>query len=94
MITYKIIEIQGIPIFFRESGPKDAPALLLLHGFPSSSHMFRNLIPLLSDRFRVVAPDYPGFGNSGQPAIDQFPVNRRGILTRHRRPRLTQPEIK
>ncbi len=73
MITYKTVDVQGIPIFYRESGPKDAPALLLLHGFPSSSHMFRNLIPLLADRFRVVAPDYPGFGNSGQPAMDQFP---------------------
>jgi pimeloyl-ACP methyl ester carboxylesterase len=73
MITYKIVDVQGIPIFFRESGPKDAPALLLLHGFPSSSHMFRNLIPLLSDRFRIVAPDYPGFGNSGQPSMDKFP---------------------
>ena len=73
MITYKTVEVQGIPIFFRESGPKDAPALLLLHGFPSSSHMFRNLIPLLAEHFRVVAPDYPGFGNSGQPAMDQFP---------------------
>jgi len=73
MITYKTVEVQGIPIFFRESGPKGAPALLLLHGFPSSSHMFRNLISLLSDRFHIVAPDYPGFGNSGQPAMDTFP---------------------
>lgn len=73
MITYKSVEVQGIPIFYRESGSKDAPALLLLHGFPSSSHMFRNLIPLLAEHFRVVAPDYPGFGNSGQPALDQFP---------------------
>jgi hypothetical protein len=73
MITYKTVDVQGIPIFYRESGPKEAPALLLLHGFPSSSHMFRNLIPLLADRFRVIAPDYPGFGNSGQPAMDQFP---------------------
>jgi pimeloyl-ACP methyl ester carboxylesterase len=73
MITYKTVDVQGIPIFYRESGPKEAPALLLLHGFPSSSHMFRNLISLLADRFRIVAPDYPGFGNSGQPAIDMFP---------------------
>ena len=73
MITYKTVNVQGIPVFYREAGPKDAPALLLLHGFPSSSHMYRNLIPLLADRFRIVAPDYPGFGNSGQPTMDQFP---------------------
>ena len=73
MTTYKTVDVQGIPIFYRETGPKDAPALLLLHGFPSSSHMFRNLMPLLADRFRVVAPDYPGFGNSGQPTMDRFP---------------------
>jgi len=73
MISYKTVDVQGMPIFYREAGAKDAPALLLLHGFPSSSHMFRNLMPLLADRFRIVAPDYPGFGNSGQPAIDQFP---------------------
>jgi pimeloyl-ACP methyl ester carboxylesterase len=72
MISYKTVDVNGIPIFYREGGPKEAPTLLLLHGFPSSSHMFRNLIPLLADRFRVVAPDYPGFGNSGQPAMDQF----------------------
>ncbi|NVN92963.1 MAG: alpha/beta hydrolase [Desulfuromonadales bacterium] len=72
MITYKSVNVQDISVFYREAGPKDAPALLLLHGFPSSSHMFRNLMPLLADRFRVVAPDYPGFGNSGQPDIDQF----------------------
>ena len=50
MITYKTVNVQGIPIFYREAGPKDAPALLLLHGFPTSSHMFRNLIPLLGNR--------------------------------------------
>ncbi|HKZ17192.1 MAG TPA: alpha/beta hydrolase [Geobacteraceae bacterium] len=72
MIIFKNVDVQGIPIFYREAGPKDAPALLLLHGFPSSSHMFRHLMPLLADRFRIIAPDYPGFGNSGQPAMDQF----------------------
>jgi len=73
MITYKTVTVRDIPIFYREAGPKEAPALLLLHGFPSSSHMFRNLIPLLADRFRIIAPDYPGFGNSGQPSLDHFP---------------------
>ena len=59
-------------IFYREAGPKDAPAILLLHGFPTSSHMFRNLIPALADEYHVIAPDYPGFGNSSAPSVDAF----------------------
>src|SRR5216683_2639184 len=62
--TYRKADVDGLKIFYREAGPVDAPALLLLHGFPSSSHMFRNLIPLLADRFHIVAPDLPGFGFS------------------------------
>ena len=54
-------------VFYREAGPADAPAVLLLHGFPSSSHMFRDLIPRLARRYHVLAPDYPGFGNSSAP---------------------------
>jgi len=69
---HRSIEIDGVQIAYREAGPKNAPTILLLHGFPTSSHMFRNLIPALSDRFHVVAPDYPGFGNSDQPAIEDF----------------------
>ncbi len=69
---HKTLEIDGLDIFYREAGPKDAPAVLLLHGFPTSSHMFRNLIPALSDRFRLVAPDYPGFGSSSMPSMDEF----------------------
>ncbi|MGB0911097.1 MAG: alpha/beta fold hydrolase [Nitrospirales bacterium] len=69
---HKNIEVDGQTIFYREAGPKDAPTILLLHGFPTSSHMFRNLIPQLSDRFHLIAPDYPGFGNSSMPAVDQF----------------------
>ncbi len=69
---HKTIEVDGQTIFYREAGPKDAPTILLLHGFPTSSHMFRNLIPQLSDRFHIVAPDYPGFGNSSMPTVDQF----------------------
>jgi pimeloyl-ACP methyl ester carboxylesterase len=69
---HKTIEVDGLEIFYREAGPVDAPVILLLHGFPTSSHMFRNLIPQLSDRFHVVAPDYPGFGNSSMPSVDQF----------------------
>jgi pimeloyl-ACP methyl ester carboxylesterase len=69
---HKTVTVDGVEIFYREAGPKDAPTILLLHGFPTSSHMFRNLIPALSDRFHLVAPDYPGFGNSEQPAMDEF----------------------
>ena len=67
MTTYRTVEVDGLRIFYRESGSHDLPAILLLHGFPTSSHMFRNLIPALSDRFHVVAPDLPGFGFSDAP---------------------------
>ena len=60
---YRSEEIDGLDIFYREAGSPDAPTVLLLHGFPTSSHMFRNLIPRLSDRFHLVAPDFPGFGS-------------------------------
>jgi len=70
--AHKTMEVNGVEIFYREAGPADAPTILLLHGFPTSSHMFRNLIPALSDRFHLVAPDYPGFGNSAQPSMDEF----------------------
>ncbi len=69
---YKTTEVEGLDIFYREAGPQDAPAIVLLHGFPTSSHMFRNLIPALSDSFHVVAPDFPGFGNSSMPKVDEF----------------------
>jgi pimeloyl-ACP methyl ester carboxylesterase len=69
---HKTIDIGGVKIFYREAGPVDAPTILLLHGFPTSSHMFRNLIPALADRYHLIAPDYPGFGNSDQPAMDKF----------------------
>ncbi|MDV2495011.1 MAG: alpha/beta hydrolase [bacterium] len=69
---HKTVKIDGLDIFYREAGPKDAPTILLLHGFPTSSHMFRNLIPALSDRFHLVAPDYPGFGNSSMPSPEEF----------------------
>jgi pimeloyl-ACP methyl ester carboxylesterase len=67
VIRYRTVEVDGIPIFYREAGPPDGPVLLLLHGFPTSSHMYRDLIPRLADRYRVIAPDYPGFGQSGAP---------------------------
>ena len=71
-VLHKNVTIDGLNIFYREAGPKGAPTVLLLHGFPTSSHMFRNLIPALSDRYHVVAPDYPGYGNSSMPALDAF----------------------
>src|SRR3984957_3069538 len=64
---YKVAKVDGLDIFYREAGPRDAPTILLLHGFPTSSHMFRDLIPMLADRYHLVAPDYPGFGNSSTP---------------------------
>ena len=67
MTTYKYATVRGRKIFYREAGPKDAPTILLLHGFPTSSHMFRDLIPLLAGRFHLVAPDFPGFGQSDLP---------------------------
>jgi pimeloyl-ACP methyl ester carboxylesterase len=72
MIRYRTANLDGVEVFYREAGSRDAPAVLLLHGFPTSSHMFRNLIPQLADRFRVVAPDYPGFGHSAMPSRDSF----------------------
>lgn len=71
-VLHRSVEIDGLDIFYREAGPRDAPTVLLLHGFPTSSHMFRNLIPALADQFHVVAPDYPGFGNSSAPAVTEF----------------------
>jgi pimeloyl-ACP methyl ester carboxylesterase len=69
---YRSVNVQGVEIFYREAGLPEAPTLLLLHGFPTSSHMFRDLIPLLADRFHLVAPDYPGFGHSACPTPGQF----------------------
>ena len=72
MTEYKTVKINGLDIFYREAGPKNAPTILLLHGFPTSSHMFRNLIQKLSDEFHLVAPDYPGCGNSSMPLVNEF----------------------
>jgi pimeloyl-ACP methyl ester carboxylesterase len=72
VVHYGYATVEGVKVFYREAGPKDAPVLLLLHGFPTSSHMFRNLIPLLADRYRVIAPDYPGFGYSDAPDHTKF----------------------
>jgi pimeloyl-ACP methyl ester carboxylesterase len=77
--------VDGLRIFCREAGRADAPALLLLHGFPSASHMFRELIPLLADRFHIIAPDLPGFGQSEMPARSKFSYtfeNIAGVIDR------------
>ena len=66
-IHHRTMRIGGVDVFYREAGPADAPVIVLLHGFPSSSHMYRRLIPALADRYRVIAPDYPGFGQSAAP---------------------------
>ena len=71
-VRHRTIKVGDIDIFYREAGRPNAPAVLLLHGFPTSSHMFRHLIPALADRYRVVAPDYPAFGYSSFPARDRF----------------------
>ena len=72
MTKYQHVTVDGQKVFYREAGSKTAPALLLLHGFPTSSHMFRNLIPALGDRYHVVAPDLPGFGFSDAPDRKRF----------------------
>ena len=71
-VHYQTIPIDGLEIFYREAGPENAPVILLLHGFPTSSNMFRNLIPRLAGSFRLVAPDYPGFGQSSMPDHTKF----------------------
>ena len=72
VIHYRTAKVEGLDIFYREAGPKDAPTVLLLHGFPSSSFQYRNLIPALADRYHVIAPDYPGFGKSSAPDHAKF----------------------
>ncbi len=71
-MLHRTIKVDNLDIFYREAGPKDAPTILLLHGFPTSSHMFRNLIPALAEKYHVVAPDYPGFGHSSAPSVNEF----------------------
>ena len=73
-VLHRTVKVGDLDIFYREAGPKDAPTILLLHGFPTSSQMFRNLIPALADRYRVVAPDYPGYGHSSMPRTTSSPT--------------------
>ena len=84
-IKYRYEDVDGLKVFYREAGHADASALLLLHGFPSASHMFRDLIPLLADRFHIIAPDLPGFGQSEMPARSKFSYtfdNIAGVIDR------------
>ena len=71
-VSYHTVKVDGLDVFYREAGPTGAPTVLLLHGFPTSSHMFRNLIPELATRYHVIAPDYPGFGHSSMPSRGEF----------------------
>ena len=71
-VNYSSVEVHGITVFYREAGPADGPPMLLLHGLPASSHMFGDLMPKLADRYRVIAPDYPGYGHSDAPSAAQF----------------------
>ncbi|ONI73829.1 alpha/beta hydrolase [Kribbella sp. ALI-6-A] len=72
VVHHRFADVQGQRLFYREAGPVEAPVVVLLHGFPTSSYMFRDLIPLLADRYRVIAPDLPGFGLSDAPTVEEF----------------------
>ena len=78
-VTYRTTDVNGLKVFYRESGPSDAPKVLLLHGFPSAGHMFRDLIPQLADRYHVIAPDLTGFGQSAMPDRDSFTYTFEGL---------------
>src|SRR5215813_14858179 len=71
-VRYRTADVDGCEVFYRQAGPAQGPKLLLLHGFPSAGHMFRDLIPLLADRLHLVAPDLPGFGQSDMPPRNDF----------------------
>ena len=80
-VFYRTLSVEGLEIFYREAGPRNAPTVLLLHGFPSSSHMFRNLIPMLADKYHVVAPDFPGYGESSAPSVNDFDYSFERLAT-------------
>jgi pimeloyl-ACP methyl ester carboxylesterase len=80
-VSYHRTTIDGIEIFYRAAGPVDAPAIVLLHGFPTSSQMYRDLIPRLADKYRVIAPDFPGFGQSAAPSPDSYKYSFEGAAT-------------
>ena len=72
VVHHRTVSVDGLEVFYREAGPRAAPVLLLLHGYPTSSHMFRHLVPALADRYRVIAPDHIGFGRSSAPTVEEF----------------------
>lgn len=80
-VIYRSVVVKGVKIFYREAGAPNAPTLVLLHGFPSSSHMFRDLIPMLAGRFHLVAPDFPGFGQSDMPDRKAYEYTFANIAT-------------
>ena len=80
-VKYRSVDVDGLKIFYREAGAAAAPNLLLLHGFPSASHMFRDLIPRLADPFHIIAPDLPGFGQSAMPPRNEFNYTFDGIAS-------------
>jgi pimeloyl-ACP methyl ester carboxylesterase len=80
-LHYRTVEVDGLEVFYREAGSAGAPKLLLLHGFPSSSHMFRDLMPRLADRFHIIAPDLPGFGQTQMPPRSQFQYTFHNLAT-------------
>jgi pimeloyl-ACP methyl ester carboxylesterase len=80
-VFYRTVNVEGLEIFYREAGCRDDPTVLLLHGFPSSSHMFRNLIPMLADKYHVVAPDFPGYGESSAPSVNDFEYSFERLAT-------------
>lgn len=85
VVHHRTATVDGLEVFYREAGPSDAPVLLLLHGYPTSSHMFRHLIPALANRYRVIAPDHIGFGRSAAPAVDEFDYTFDALTTVTRR---------
>ncbi|MCQ1995753.1 alpha/beta fold hydrolase [Arthrobacter sp. zg-Y1171] len=78
-VHHRTVSVNGLDVFYREAGPVDAPVLLLLHGYPTSSHMFRHLIPRLAEQYRVIAPDSIGFGRSSAPSVEEFTYTFDGL---------------
>lgn len=81
IVQHKTVTVDGLDIFYREAGPATAPTIVLLHGFPTSSQMFRNLIPKLAEKYHVIAPDYPGFGESSMPKRSEFEYSFDNVAT-------------